>query len=90
MLIKSKHKKCENIIEMNNDNDYKTGSLLDYEYFSNLYKLIVTGLSKQIELKQQQIIFIGKIENDRATMFFIIKKSEEKTFKFLKNFVSTI
>ena len=52
MLIKSKHKKCENIIEMNNDNDYKTGSLLDYEYFSNLYKLIVTGLSKQIELKK--------------------------------------
>ena len=52
MLIKSKHKKCENIIEMNNDNDYKTGSLLDYEYFSNLYKLIVTGLSKQIEFKK--------------------------------------
>ena len=33
------------------NNDYTTGSLLDYEYFSNNYKLIAIDLSKQIELE---------------------------------------
>ena len=52
MPIKTKHKTCKKIIEMNNYNDYKIDCLLVYEYFSNLYKWIVTGLSKQIELKK--------------------------------------
>ena len=63
-------------------------NLLDYEYFSNLYKLIAIDLSKQIELEnpnlQQQINFIGKFEEDNgATMFFIIEKSEETISIFL-------
>ena len=33
----------------------------------------------------QQNNFIGKLENDKATMFFIIEKSEETTFEFLQN-----
>ena len=36
----------------------------------------------------QQINFIGKLEDDKATMFFIIEKSEETTFEFLQNSVS--
>ena len=67
-------------------NDYTTGNLLDYEYFSEHYKLIAIDLSKQIELEnpnlKQQINFIGKLEDDRATMFFIIEKSEETNLEF--------
>ena len=53
--------------------------------FSKHCKLIAIDLSKQIELEnpdsKQQINFIGKHERKQgATMFFIIEKSEEKTF----------
>ena len=75
---------------MGRNNDYTTGNLLDYEYFLKHYKLIAIDLSKQIELEnpdlKQQINFIGKLErNEVATMFFIIKKSEETTFEFSQN-----
>ena len=72
---------------MGRNNDYTTGNLLDYEYFSKHYKLIAIGLSKQIELKnpnlKKQINFIERLEiNEGATMFFIIEKSEETIFEF--------
>ena len=35
-----------------------------------------------------QIDFIGKLEDNSATMFFIIEKSEETTFEFSQNSVS--
>ena len=63
---------------------------MDFGYFKENYKLIVTDLSK---LKDpQQISFIGKLENQDhgATMFFIIEKSEETTFNFLQNSVAII
>ena len=51
-------------------------------------------LSIQIELENpdltQQINFIGKLEDDKATIFFFIKKSEEKTFEFSQSSVSII
>ena len=76
------------------NNDYTTGNLLDSKYFSKHYKLIAIDLSKLIELEnrnlKQQINFIGKLEVDRATMFFIIEKSEETTFEFSKNSASII
>ena len=81
-------------MSISKNNDYTTGNLLDYDYFSKYYKLIAIDLSKQIELEnpdlRQQINFIGKLENDKATMFFIIEKSEEITFEFLLNSVSII
>ena len=62
---------------------------MDYEYFSKHYKLIAIDLSKQIELEnpdlKQQINFIGRLEDDKAAMFFIIEKSEETTFTFSLN-----
>ena len=74
--------------------DYETGNLLDYEYFSKHYKLIAIDFSKQIELEspdlKQQINFIGKLEDDKATMFFIIQKSEETVFEFSQKSVSII
>ena len=48
---------------MRKNNDYTTGNLLDYDYFSNHYKLIAIDLSKQIELGnpdlKQEINCIG-------------------------------
>ena len=80
------------IIEMGGgNNDYKTGNLLDYEYFSKYYKLIPIDLSRKIELKKpnlkQEVNFIGQLEKNKATMFFIIEKTEETTFSFLQNSV---
>ena len=40
---------------MNKNSDYKTGNLLDYEYFSKHYKLIAIELSKQIELENPDL-----------------------------------
>ena len=65
---------------------------MDYEYFSKHYQLIAIDLKKQIELEnpdlRQQINFIGKLEDDKATMLFITEKSEETTFEFSQNFAS--
>ena len=65
------------------------------DYFSNHYEVIAIDLSKQIELEKldlkQNVNFIGKLEeNNGATVFFIIKKSEKTTFNFLQNYVSII
>ena len=79
---------------MSRNNDYTTSNLLDYEYFSKHYKLIVIDLSKQIELEnpdlKQQINFIGRLEENNATMFFIIEKAEETAFKFSQNSVTDV
>ena len=79
---------------MSKNNEYTTGNLLDYDYFKDHYKLIVIGLSKQIELEnsdlKQQINFIGRLEGNNATMFFIIEKKEETIFDFSQNFVVVV
>ena len=63
--VKSKEKAYEKIIEISKNNDYTTGNLLGYEYFSKHYKLIATDLSNKIELEnsdlKQKINFIGKL-----------------------------
>ena len=68
MPIKNGEETYEQIIEMEKNNDYRTGNLLDYEYFSKHYKLIAIDLSKQIELEnpdlKQQINFIEKLERN--------------------------
>ena len=79
------------IIQMSKNNDYATGNLLEYEYLKDHCRLIAIDLSKQIELEnpdlKQQINFIGRLEENNATMFFIIEKKEETTFDFLQNSV---
>ena len=74
---------------MSENNDYTISNLLDYDYFSNHYKLLATDLSKQTKLEdpdlKQQINFTGKLEEDNeATLLFIIEKSEETTLNFSK------
>ena len=92
--VKNKDGTYEKIIEMSKTSGYTTGNLLDYEYFLKHYKLIAIDLSRQIELEnpdlQQKINFISKLEEDEATLFFIIEKSEETTFELLQNSVSII
>ena len=90
MSVKNEEDASEKIIEMSNNNDYRTGNLLDFAYFKENYKLIAIDLSKQTKSKNpQQISFIGKILNTRgATKFFIIEKSEEITFNFSQNSVT--
>ena len=75
---------------MSNKNDYTTGNLLDFGYFKKKnYKLIAIDLSKQNKLKDpREINFIGKLEANGATMFFIIGKLEATTFKFSQNVVT--
>ena len=92
--VKNKEEAYEAIIEMSKNNDHTTGNLLDYEYFEDHYKLIAKDLSKQIEFGnpdlKQQINFIGRLEENNATMFFIIEKKEETTFDFSQNFVVVV
>ena len=94
MPVKNKEEPKGKLMSISKNSNYTTGNLLDYEYFPEHYKLIAKDLSKQIELEnpnlKQQVNFIGKLEDDRATMFFIIEKSEETTFEFLQNSVSII
>ena len=78
---------------MYNNNDYTTGSLLDFAYYKENYRLIAMDLSKQTKLKDaQQINFTGKFEgqNNGVTTFFIIERSEETTFEFSQNSVTII
>ena len=95
MPIKNGEETYEQIIEMGRNNDYTTGNLLDYEYFSKHYKLIAIDLSKQTELEnpdlKQQINFIGRLErNEGVKMFFIIEKSKETTFEFSQNAATVV
>ena len=94
MPVKNKETAYEKFIDISKNNDYPTGNLLDYEYFSKHFKLIAIDLSKQTELEnsdlKQKIDSIGKLEDHRAAMFFIIEKSEKTTFEFSQNSVSII
>ena len=84
-IQKNKEETCEQIIEMGRNNDCTTGNLLDYEYFSEHYKLIAIDLSKQIELEnrdlKKQINLIGRLErNEGAAMFFNIERVRRNNF----------
>ena len=72
--------------------DYTTGSLLDYDYFKNHYKLISVDLTKQKELDAdpraiQQIEFKYMLEgnNDKnSTIYWVLEKSKETILEFYK------
>ena len=55
MPVKNKEESYENIMSIGKNNDYTTGNLLDYEYFSKYCKLIAVDLSKQIELENRDL-----------------------------------
>ena len=76
--IKTEEEAYEKIIDISRNNEYTTGSLLDYDYFKKYYKLIAIDLTKQQVLQEnedliQQINFIGRL-TEAANVFIIIKK----------------
>ena len=72
--------------------DYTTGSLLDYAYFKDNYRLIAVDLSKQKALDAeptaiQQIVFQGVVGGDNNTkirLYTILKQSKETMLEFYK------
>ena len=71
--------------------DYTTGSLLDFNYFNEHYKLVAVDLSKQNELDadpraMQQIEFKYMLQID-STIFWILEKSKETLLEFYKGTV---
>ena len=92
--MKNKEEVYVQIIEISKKSNYTAGNLFNYEYFKDHYKLIAIDLSRQIELKnpdlKQQINFTGRLEENNATMFFIIDKKEETTFDFSQNYVVVV
>ena len=93
MPVKKEEEAYKKIIEISKNNDYTTGSLLDFAYFKEYYRLIAIDLSKQTKLKgPQQINFLGKlkVQNNGAIMFFITEKLEQTTFEFLKYSVNIL
>ena len=82
MQIKNGEETYEQIIEMKRSNDYTTGNLLDYEYFSKHYKLIAIDLSKQIELQnpelKKQITSLKDLKQMKEQQCFSSLKSQKK------------
>ena len=76
--------------------DYTTGCLLDYNYFSNYYKMIAIDLSKQQALDAdpkeiQQINFTANLDRDgNTTIFFIIEEARETILDFLQGTVKVL
>ena len=71
--------------------DYTTGSLLDYSYFKEHYKLVAVDLSKQKELDAdpraiQQIEFKYMLETN-STIFWVLEISKEIILEFYKGTV---
>ena len=64
-------------------NDYTTGNLLDYLYHQKYWRLSGVDLSRQTNTSiPQQINFVGKLEDDDATMFFIAEKQPKTILNF--------
>ena len=88
--INSELKTYENVrkIATGKRDDYTTGSLFDYFYFNENYKMIAIDLSKQKVLDAdpraiQQINFTGNLDRAGNTrMFLIIEKAKETVLDF--------
>ena len=73
------------------EEDYTTGSLLDFNYFKKHYKLVAVDLSKQKELDAdpraiQQIKFKYMLETN-STIYWVLEKSRETVLEFYKGTV---
>ena len=80
MPIKNKEETYKAITELVRNDLLRTGNEFNFEYFCEHYKLIAIDLSEQkSDLKNQQIKFIGRLEQN-ATIFFIVEEKETKFF----------
>ena len=81
----------ENIrkIATSQGDNYTTGSLLDYPYFKENYKMIAIDLRKQQALDAdpiatQQIKFTANLDHDGDRMFLFLKKQKKLFWTFHK------
>ena len=81
MLIKNGEETYEHIIEMERNNDYTTGNLLDYEYFSKHFKLIAKDLTKQSDLENpdlNKLISLEDLQETKEQQYFPSLKSQKQ------------
>ena len=79
-------------VSTGHDDHYTTGSLLDYGYFKDNYRLIAVDLSKQRALDAdpraiQQIVFqgfVGGDDNTKTRLYANLKQSKEIVLEFCK------
>ena len=87
MAIKNDEETFEQMIKMGRNNDYMTGNLLDYEYFSKHYNSIAIDLSKQIQLENpdlnKKLISLENLKEMKEQQCFSSLKSQ---YKQLLNF----
>ena len=78
--------------------DYTTGSLLDYAYFKDNYRLIAVDLSKQKSLDAdpraiQQIVFqgvVGGADNPKIILYAILEQSKETVLEIYKGIANLL
>ena len=88
--VRKKGETYKAITELIENDNFATGNSFNYEYFCTHYKLIAIDLSKQkSDLENQQINFIGKLEQD-TTIFFIIEEKRTTGLEFLQNSLSIV
>ena len=85
-----KHRELKKVM-IGKEEDYTTGSLLDFNYFDKHYKLVAVDLSKQKELDAdpraiQQIEFKYMLGTN-STIYWILEKSKETILEFYKGTV---
>ena len=75
-----KKTRSEKVLEISRKGHCTTGTLLDYLYHQNYYKLIATYLSRQTDKTiPQQINLTGKLEEDDGVkMFFTAERQKKK------------
>ena len=94
-LIKNIEESYEKIVEMDGNNDYTTGNLLDFHYFKIYHKFNAVDLSRKQnkDFKEpEQINVVGKIRNEPTgiEMFVIIESKQKATLNFMQNNVVII
>ena len=96
--IKNNKVTYENIrkIARGQGDDYTTGSLLDYPYFADTYKMIAVDLSKQQTLDAdpraiQQINFTANLDRAGNTrVYFILEEAKETILDFSQGTVKVL
>ena len=92
---KMTYENIRNIVTGQGD-DYKTGSLLDYSYFVDTYKMIAVDLSKQQALDAdpraiQQINFTANLDRAGNTrVYFILEEANETIVDFSRGTVKVL
>ena len=88
--IKNKEETYKAITELIGNDLLRTGNEFNFEYFCEHYKLIAIDLSKQkSDLKNQQINFIGRLEQN-ATILFNVEEKEMTELNVLQNSLTIV